>query len=175
MILLDSDGLAANFKAGLAKYIPWSDFSAMNETQQHNFLVDVFTKDSNFFNTLPKVEQFIDIIEHCERSGERWMICTAAGEAHPSFLKAKESKILWFEREWGIGANKIIVTPTSAAKINYANPHNILVDDWRVNCERFTEAGGFAIHVRANEYNSSEVCKRIDDAIQQMHLLEVTA
>jgi 5'(3')-deoxyribonucleotidase len=175
MLLVDLDGLGANFKAGLAAHIPWSDFSAMSETAQHEFLMKVFATDPHFFGKLPVIEQFAELIQHIESTGERWMICTSAGEAHPSYMTVKQDKLDWLERKFGIPANKVIVTPNSEAKLNYANAHTILIDDWRVNCERFKEAGGLSVHVKANEYNVVEVCNAIDKAIEQMHLLEIPA
>lgn len=173
MILCDLDGLGANFHEGVERHIPWVEFKAMSDDEQHTFLIEMFKKEPDFFNTLPKIEQFIELITFLESSGERWMICTSAGEAHPSYMKAKTSKLAWLERCFGIEPEKVIVTPNSEAKLQYANPNTILIDDWKVNCERFEEEGGFSVHVEANTYDVKDVIARVSTAIEQMHLLEV--
>ena len=173
MILCDLDGLGANFHEGVGRHIPWVEFKAMGDEEQHTFLIEMFKKEPDFFNTLPKIEQFIELITFLESSGELWMICTSAGEAHPSYMKAKTSKLVWLERCFGIEPEKVIVTLNSEAKLQYANPNTILIDDWKVNCECFEEEGGFAVHVEANTYDVNDVIARVSATIEQMHLLEV--
>jgi hypothetical protein len=173
MILLDSDGLAANFHNGIERYMPWSDFSALNADAQSSFLKEMYLKEPYFFYNLEPIEQFRDIVDFCEKSGERWMICTSAGHDHYSFQLAADSKIAFFEKQFGIAENQIIVTPSSEAKLAYANQHNILVDDYGVICDAFKEAGGHSVKVKANTYNAVDVINRIEECIEAIHLLEV--
>lgn len=172
MILLDSDGLAANFQEGVSRHIPWEQFKHLTQIEQSSVLRSIYVKEPNFFYNLNPIPQFQELIDFAERSGERWMICTSAGQDHPSYAKAAASKVAWFERHWSIPSDKIIVTASSEHKLAYASPRNILADDYPAIVEKFRDKGGRAILVEANRYDAKAVIAELECAINEVYLEE---
>lgn len=173
MIFLDSDGLAANFHKRLENYIPWTLFKRLSKVDQADFLSYVYSKEPDFFLNLEPNQQFLDIIEWCEHSGERWGILTATGEDHHDLDMVKRHKLEWFDKHFNIVPDQITIVTKSSTKAKYAQTGYILVDDYDENCMAFSENGGMGIVVKANTYDSAEVISKLTELVEMKYAMEV--
>ena len=165
MIYFDSDGIAFDWHGGIERYMPWSEFKELSSDKQRTVQSAIYKEEPNFFFNLEPIQQFYDLIEMVEGSGEQWAILTAIGSAHHDSDLVRESKIAAFAKHYGIDESKVIIVQESSDKVQYAVPGAILIDDYKLNCTQFTEAGGVGILARARTYNPKLVWMDIEEAL----------
>lgn len=82
------------------------------------------------------------------------MILTAVPKAEygSSGYTARDGKVRWITRELGDPFIRTAVITTADRKHHYAIPNSILIDDTKLNVDRFTKAGGIGIlHISAQD------------------------
>lgn len=169
MINLDSDGVLADWRGYMEQHhfkgftVP--EFNAMNPARRSTILQEIYRKDPDLFAKLPKFQLMEVVVRHLIRSGEPWRILTSAGEDHPDFERAKACKELWHWKQFSIPAHQVVVTESSGAKAQYADPDSLLIDDFGRNCREWVAAGGKAIWVHTGKPDVHAICDAIDDFI----------
>lgn len=172
MVYFDSDGVAADFIDGVERYIPWAMFKRLSHDDQQAKLEEIYAAEPLFFFNLKPIDNFLAMVSLLESKGERWCILTAIGDAHPDPELVKRCKIEFFNVRLGIGADRIVFVPLSGDKKAYATSDDILVDDYKKNCEEFIECGGHALHLEGSTYTEYDAVSGLQAMLEEVHLEE---
>lgn len=90
---------------------------------------------------LPEGKEFFTwLIKICEEENIDLYILSAV-----NYDAGKVGKINWLKQNTNINKHHIILTDTGEEKSYYADQDSVLIDDFKKNCENFTQAGGKAI------------------------------
>lgn len=174
MIYVDSDGVFADWRWYMEKHhlngLTVPEFNALNPCRRSTILQEVYRKDPDLFEKLPRIPDMDIVVEYLTRSGEPWGILTSAGEDHPDFEYAAMSKRRWFLKHYGIPEHQVTVTESSASKAELAGPDTLLIDDFGRNCRQWADAGGKAIWVRTGKPDPHAIIEAIDDFINAKEL-----
>lgn len=153
---IDSDGVAANWE----KYMLNNHFTDMENIrvlnkhpERRKLIADVYKKDPHVFRKLEPVPQFRQLLSWLHDNDVSFRILTACGGDHPDYELVAKDKRDFFMEHYGIEADKVIVTGTSADKSDYAGNNQVLIDDFDMNCEAWEENGGIAVEVDPNNYD----------------------
>lgn len=136
-VFCDVDGVLADFDNGTKKYTStfnnnWSDLP------------------DDFFTKLDKLPGSTELVNSLQKEfGENFYILTAIPKRKRGkiSLRAKQDKIEWLTKNFGIPSNKIIVVYREE-KRDFADPNSILIDDTSQNIQEWEEAGGIGIYYK---------------------------
>lgn len=165
---IDLDGLGTNWQDYvLQTHFPeFNDIEDLNQHPQRAELIrGVYEREPRLFRNLPPLMKYQQLLSHLTKRRVRWMILTAAGSDHPCYHTAREDKLTYIHRHFGVDSSKVIVSRASEDKYLYAGKGKVLVDDFGRNCREWEQAGGSAILVEANVYCIDELIKRVDSLI----------
>lgn len=170
MLNLDSDGLFALWQSYvLPKYFPSmsrQEFNHLPELRRRSALREMYQREPNlFYNLTPNLEM-IAVIEEAERLCIDWNILTSGAEDHFDHDLVVECKHRWFDKHFGIPADKVIVTESSAQKKDYAGRGRLLVDDYGRNCREWALAGGTAFWTRSEKPNPPVLIRHISRFVE---------
>lgn len=173
MVNLDSDGLFAVWSGYVVpKYFPTmtlKEFNAIPEIRRRALIRDVYQKEPNLFYNLPALPEMAKVLTALDRLGADWCILTSGAEDHFDHELVVESKQRWFDKHFGVPADKVIVTETSGQKKDYAGRGRLLVDDFGRNCREWALAGGTAFWVRTEKPNTRDLIRHITNFVEMPH------
>ncbi|ANZ50420.1 hypothetical protein PHOBOS_230 [Erwinia phage vB_EamM_Phobos] len=176
MIQLDSDGVLADWRWYMEKHhfkgftVP--EFNAMDPCRRSSILQEIYRKDPDLFEKLPRIREMGRVIQYLNRSGEPWGVITSAGEDHPDFEYAAVSKKNWLLKNFDIEPHRVIVTESSSDKAQHAGPDTLLIDDFGRNCREWCAAGGKAIWVHTGKPDVDAILQAIEDFINGKALFQ---
>lgn len=151
VILLDMDGVLADFPAGVAPLFGLTpeELEAVWKPGEWNLCPTLGVSMNDFWKRIteagerfwldllpmPWATKLVSLIEqHCAE----WHIISA-----PSRCPSSHSgKVKWLKREFGERFDSFALTPH---KHLFARPNTILIDDRQTNCDNFEAAGGTSI------------------------------
>lgn len=147
-ILLDLDGVLANFHLGFLKhhgmeseYTKWRpghyDLPSLLGITEPHFWTCV---PPGMFENLPPMADMEAIIQIVTKYDPNFHICTSPG---PHAYAAQE-KIVWMRKYLGMSFKRYVITSN---KTLLANRWNVLIDDWETQVQLFKETGGMSILV----------------------------
>lgn len=155
MIYLDSDGLLAGWCTYVFnKHLPHmtrEELNTMCLVRRKSILSDMYRREPNLFANLSPLKGAKEFIEWLSTTGEPFAILTSSATDHHDFDIVKESKIFFFEKHFGLSADKVIVVESSYDKAKYAENGAMLVDDFGRNCQEWLLGGGCAIQVATDK------------------------
>lgn len=170
MVQLDSDGVFAVWSGYVVpKYFPTmtlKEFNAIPELKRRALVREVYQKEPNLFYNLPALPQMTVVLEALEKMCVPWGILTSGAEDHFDHELVVESKVRWFDKHFGVPADKIIVTETSGQKKDHAGRGKLLVDDFGRNCREWALAGGTAFWVRTEKPNTRDLIRHIGEFVE---------
>lgn len=118
---------------------PWSD-----EVRR-----EFYTKHSRFFRDLPWIPGSRLLFDYAATIAPVG-ICSSVSKQLPD--SCGDQKLAWLDHH-GLRprcvADRVIITPPRANKGLYARPGDILIDDYKVNIQRWIAAGGVGIHFQS--------------------------
>lgn len=182
MIYLDSDGVFAGWREYVFTHhirnMGPEEFNKLPELRRRSLLRDIYQKDPDLFYKLKPITGTEKILEAVERTCEDWAILTSSAEDHFDFGRVVECKHLWYAKHFGISADKVIVTESSAAKKEFAGRGHLLVDDFRRNCNEWAIAGGLAIWTLTDKPNIDGIIQQVqsyqnDSTVYNGHFISV--
>lgn len=149
MISLDSDGVFAAwrkyvFTKHLTTMAP-EVFNKLPESRRRFLMREMYQKDPDLFYKLEPIPGTEKILEAAMTCTDGWQILTSAADDHPEYNHVVECKHEWFKKHFAVPAARITVVENSAAKKQYAGRGDMLVDDYRRNCNEWSVNGGFAV------------------------------
>ena len=169
MIHLDSDGVfAAWVSYVLPKYFPTmsrQEFNALPELRRRGLMRDMYQREPNLFYNLPALTEMSAVLEALDRLGVPWCILTSGSEDHFDHELVVECKQLWFDKHFGVPADKVIVTETSGQKKDYAGRGRLLVDDFGRNCREWALQDGTALWVRTDKPNVPDLIRHLSNFV----------
>ncbi|ANZ48833.1 hypothetical protein BIZ83_gp020 [Erwinia phage vB_EamM_ChrisDB] len=173
MVHLDSDGVFAVWSGYVVpKYFPTMtlrEFNAIPEIKRRALVREIYQKEPNLFYNLPALKEMGVVLDALEKAGTPWCILTSGAEDHFDHELVVESKQLWFDKHFGVPADRIIVTETSGQKKDYAGRGLLLVDDFGRNCREWALAGGTAFWVRTEKPNTRDLIRHIGCFVETPH------
>lgn len=145
-VFIDLDGVMADFETHFANRfgkVPPSKAGHPNSVDDDEMWA-LIHGSGDFFLTMPLFPLARAFLRDIRQMGIEPAILTAASKQHFNVMAAQ--KMQWVREQL---CSHIMVIPTygSAHKQFYIqNPGDILIDDFTKNCDRWTNAGGIAIH-----------------------------
>lgn len=141
-IFLDLDGVMADFDRHFFECFGKEPTSKSGVDD--NELWALVHGHGNFFRTMPLMPGAMEFYMQLIMEGIEPIILTAASKKH--YPEMAIQKMDWVRQHMG---NQILVIPTygsSSKPLFMQNKGDILIDDYRKNCDRWEAAGGFAVH-----------------------------
>ncbi len=164
-LYFDSDGIGANWRGYVQEFhlgdMSIEEFNSMDAGERSLLMQRIYRDDPHLFYMLDPLPQFIQLIEGVNELGIPWEILTAGSPDHPDNDVVVSDKKAWFQENFGIDPNNVIVVEDSFDKVQYAGEGVLLVDDFRRNCDEFENAGGRAVYAEAGIYNPVDVLQEI--------------
>lgn len=147
-ILLDMDGVLADFVGGAAKLIgfdpalvtEWDFYPAIGETED-SFWKKISKGKSLFWEQLEEYPWSVNLITACNITAPT-IILTAPSKHRLCKEYSSIGKMRWMSNRWGPEFDDYYL---GTKKEFCASPDSVLIDDNDKNCERFQQAGGRAI------------------------------
>ena len=141
-VLIDMDGVIADFEAGVAMLT-----GSTIESIQENGRWEEFKKE------LPGLKHFamlpaMPLISVLKKYPGCYTICTAAGKTETKSVISQKTE--WIKSVIGEGV-PILFTERSKHKAQYATPNTLLIDDRTKSLIPFSNAGGKILHYKATE------------------------
>jgi hypothetical protein len=135
MVLADAEGEYFRLTGEVYDHAnPWP-----NEKRQA-----FYEKHGTFFRDLPWMKGSRLLLEYVmgiTRTG----ICSSTSKHLPD--QCRENKLTWLEIHGVLPRlDPVVITPPRANKGQHAKPGDILIDDYRLNIDRWNAAGGIGIH-----------------------------
>lgn len=175
MIYLDSDGVFAGWRLyALPKYFPTMtshEFNKLPDLKRRGLMRDMYQQEPNLFYNLPPNNAMIQVLEFIEKECLPWSILTSGSEDHYDHDLVVDCKERWFDKHFGVPADKIIVTENSGAKAVYAGRGKLLVDDFGRNCREWALKGGTAYWVHTDEPNVRDLIRHIGAFAEDPNML----
>lgn len=176
MIYLDSDGLLASWCGYVFnKHLPHlsrEELNTMCPVRRKGILAGIYLREPNLFANLSPVEGAKAFVDWLIGTGEPFAVLTSAAADHHDFDIVVESKLHFFDKYFGLGADKIIVVETSECKTEYVEPGYLLIDDFGRNCREWAAKGGLAIRVETDKPDFESLKDKIELYIEDMLTLE---
>lgn len=144
-IFLDLDGVMADFEKHFADCFDGKEPPSKANGVDDAEMWALVHGHGSFFRTMPWCEGAIDFYRTATIiHGFKFIILTAASKQHYAemaiqkrdWVREKLPKDLMFLPVWG----------SSSKTLFMQNPGDILIDDYKKNCDRWEKAGGIAIH-----------------------------
>ena len=152
-ILLDMDGVLANFVRGCCRACGRDDSKIIETWPPEEWNLDVVLKmpieelwkyvnegGSNFWATLDEYEWAKELYVECKKRADVYFL--TAPSTHPLSLAGQ---LEWIYKFTGDSSHKNYLM--GSPKFLCAKPDNVLIDDSDKNCNNFIKAGGKAILV----------------------------
>lgn len=176
MIYIDSDGvLAAWCGYVFNKHLPHlsrEELNTMCPVRRKGILADIYLREPNLFANLSPIEGAKEFVDWLIYTGEPFAVLTSAAADHFDFDIVEECKLQFFDKYFGLVAHKVIVVETSSSKASYADPGDLLIDDFGRNCREWAEKGGIAIRVETDKPNFEELKEKVELYLENMLNLE---
>lgn len=141
-IFLDLDGVMADFDKH------FTDLFGLEPPSKGGTDDDTMWKlvyeHGNFFRTMPLMEGAKRFYMAAALAGIEFIILTAASKKH--YQHVAEQKMEWVRKHFGPIILTLPVYGSSSKALFIQNKDDILIDDYKKNCDRWTAAGGIAIH-----------------------------
>ena len=139
-IFLDMDGVLADFDGFFE-----STFGIATKDVTKKEMWKAIHGHDEFFYNLPKMPGADDLyMEACANSEAGWpIILTSAGSSN--FMHVAEQKKRWIKKHISEYVTVIAVREGADKAAMVQNKGDILVDDWRKNCEAWEAVGGLAV------------------------------
>lgn len=134
MVLADAEGEYFRLTGQIYDHAnPW--------TSEHRQMFH--ERHGNFFRDLPWIKGSRRLLEYV--SGQtRTGICSSVSKHLPE--RCREHKLEWLENNGVLARlDPVVITPPRANKGMHAKPGDILIDDYIVNVNRWSAAGGIGI------------------------------
>ncbi len=164
-LLVDSDGIAANFQRYVEEnYLSSGNISVINQMpakERETWMRKMYEDDPHLFYMLEPIEAFNKLLGFIKSKNIPFKILTAAGTEHPDYELVKQDKLDWFLEHFNIPSDQIVVVKKSSDKSKFATKDSILIDDFKKNCDEFEKAGGRSILVESNYYNADDVIDKL--------------
>lgn len=174
MIRLDSDGVFAGWvQYTIPKHFPEytpQEFNKLPELKRRGLMREMYRKEPNLFYNLPPFLEMMRVLEELERLCVPWSILTSGSEDHFDRDLVVECKQLWFDKHFGVPADKVIVTETSHDKKIYAGPGTLLIDDFGRNCREWALSGGTAYWVETDKPNPTDLIRHINAFVESPNM-----
>lgn len=169
MIYLDSDGVFAGWRSHvMPKYFPEltvKQFNALPDLKRRGMLRDIYQREPKLFYNLKPVEGMGAVLDAVDRMGVPWAILTSGAEDHYDHQLVVDCKQRWYDKHFGVPADKVIVTENSGQKKEYAGEGELLVDDFGRNCREWALKGGAALWVHTESPNARDICRHIQNFV----------
>lgn len=147
-ILLDMDGVLADFVGGAARLVgfdpalvtTWEFYSSVGETED-SFWKKVSRAGPVFWENLEEYPWAANLITACNITAPT-IILSAPSKHRLCKEDSVIGKVRWMSNRWG---NEFDDYYLGTKKEFCASPDSVLIDDNDTNCDRFIQAGGRAI------------------------------
>lgn len=151
---IDLDGLGSNWqKYVIDNHYPELTIGQLNQHHRRDeLLIKMYRKDPRLFSKLPVINSYRAILDYLDAKGVPWNILTSASSHHTSYEVVRDDKLEYVSQHFDVSSDRVIVTESSATKVQYAKPGRVLIDDFHRNCTEWVNEGGVAIQVSPNDY-----------------------
>ena len=139
-IFLDMDGVLADFDGFFL-----SSFGIATKDVTKKEMWKAIHGHDEFFYNLPAMEGAFDLFDHASEFagfGVNPIVLTSAGSSN--FMHVAQQKRKWIQKCFG-DITVIAVREGADKAAMVQNKGDILVDDWRKNCDAWEAVGGLAV------------------------------
>lgn len=168
-LYVDIDGVFADWQGGVDKilekygYPKWDDRSWIEQYDSHQrdqIRWAILNKQKSVYKDLSVLKEGKKIWKFVKAYNPN--ILSAISDKYDFEIGSNEKKI-WLEEKFGINNFNNIYFVKSNTKHKFALDENgrpnLLIDDFSVNCKKFVESGGLAIHHVSSEQTICELKK----------------
>lgn len=147
-IFLDCDGVLANFNQHVIDLC-----GDHPRNMPDDILWEKISVIDNFWLTIPLMPDAQNLVEYISSIDSNLIVLTGCPKTN--YQQVSEHKKHWIQKHFG---NIDVITCLSKNKPMYMRDHNdILIDDFRRNCNKWIKAGGIAIQYRNFEQMKLEL------------------
>ena len=147
-IYLDCDGIISNFRKQCETYnciegtkVDWDIIHSLGT----NFWEEI--------EWIPEGKEFYEWVKKlCSEENIELFILTAVHSTD-----GKIGRMNWLKKNLGLNKHHLIITNTGKEKAYYAEPSALLIDDFKKNCNAFSEAGGLVVKYESPQQAKDEI------------------